>query len=691
MLLEKPSVQTHDPVTKEEAKHVLSTGIWGDAAALKLVVQDSEAASAYAATKEWVAAWPTANSLYQSPFTARYWEGTQVERANIPFFTLATAVNSFVPNVVQELFSEDPPFTIQPKPGTKSAAARANGTLIAYQLEDIGFREEIRLGAMNTALYGTGIWHWGWETFERTRKVFHRKHEPLNIANPLAGLPPTIIEDTDDEIEYEEITEDVDRPFFEHIVNLRHIMVDPSLNVPDIRKAKYVIYRRYMTFEDIEKYRDRPGFNIPSREELLNLFFPPKEEAAVSAGETSFRNSLWDMRSEPRYDDATIDPLNQPLEVLERWDNDRYIMVLQKKAVLCSDENPYGVIPFYSVGWWDVPDAFYGMGLAKTIGSEQRLQQGITNIWVDQASINLNGVYVRIRGKNVPSQPIRISPGKIIDVEDKDGFKPLDRQPAVPEAGQHLALSQSRVEQVSGSNEVSTQGFAGPTGHSNLARTAAGANLIGSGAGNRPADFVDKMAYQVIEPFLYQLHEMNRELMPVKTIRRILDQELQDAYFKQGGDLLELLNSRVSFTIGAGSKMRAKRSMAQALPIMTQYLGSLPVQQALAIAGKKVDVQELIHMMADVAGWQNYNDIIVDMTPQDQQRWQQSQPGAQVQTKVAAQQAMQNQKFQQQQELLDQENTGRAARDVLRKAYEQSASPEEITGEPGGIGFGSQV
>src|SRR5258707_15843758 len=101
MLLEKPTVNVHATIPPDAAKKALATGYWDDAAALQMVIQDAERAEAFESTKQWVMQWPTATALYQSPFTARYWEGTQVERSNIPFYTVATAVESLVPQIVQ--------------------------------------------------------------------------------------------------------------------------------------------------------------------------------------------------------------------------------------------------------------------------------------------------------------------------------------------------------------------------------------------------------------------------------------------------------------------------------------------------------------------------------------------------------------------------------------------------------------
>lgn len=689
-LLEIPPVNVNGPITPDEARYMLRMGKWQDQTVLKLVTQDAIRAENFEATKQWVMHWPTATVLYQSPYTSRYWEGTQTERANVPFYTVATAVNSMVPQVMNGLFYESKPFLAQQRPGTTSNAARAIEALLAYQLEDINFREELRRGCVNAVLFGTGIWKWGWESFTRKRKLYQRPKDELKIPSQIPGLGD-VDYSNDDLIEEVEQEEYVDRPTFEHVVNLRHVLVDPGLNIPDIRKAKYVIHRLYMTWEDLDKLRDRPGFDIPSKEELLELFLPPREPVEQAPGEVTNQNPLWDMRAQARYEDSTVDPFNEPLEVLERWDKDRYVVVLQKKVVLCNDDNPYGEIPFLSVGWWDVPEAFWSMGFAKTIGAEQRLQQGITNLWLDNASLNLNGVYVRVRGKSIPTQSIRISPGKIVDVDNKDDFSVLDRLPAVPEAGEHLTLSAARAEQITGASEFATQGVAGSSGHSNLARSAAGANLMAAGVGSRVSEFVDKIASQVIIPFLYNAHELDRALLPIENLKFILGQELQHEYMKSNGDMIELLNARVKFSILAGAKMQARRAMAQALPILIQFLTNQQTENQLAIQGKKINLIEVLKMMFEVSEWKNFNDVVVDMTPQDQQRWQQMQPAAQNQAKLAGQKELMQQQHENKADLIDQENISRAGREILRQAMEQSASPEAITGEPGGKGFGSNL
>jgi len=690
-LLDQPTHAPSLPITPAQAEHARVTGSWEDDAVLQLVVQDAIKAENFSSTKAWITGWAQSATLFVSPASTICWEGTSVPRANIPFYTVATTVTAVTPQIVNGLFYENPPFIVQAKPGTTADASRAVGEILGFQLEDIKFKRTLRWGIASAALYGTAIWKWGWESYKKKRTIWERSGSNVSIPSGVPGAPDIDIEPDDEDIVSRDIEINVERPFFDHITSPRHVLVDSTLDVPDIREAKFVIHRIYMTYDDLVKMKDQPGWKIPSKAELLQLFMPPRELADPAPQELTAKNPLWDFRAEPRWEDATIDPFNEPLEVLERWDNEKCYVVLQKKLVICNGDNPYGVIPFFSVNFVDVPEAFWGMGLGKLLGAEQRLQQGVTNTSLDNMALNLQGVFTRVRGKSIPTQSIRIAPGRMIDVENKDDIQPLNRTPSIPEAFQHLGLSESRVGQISGVNEMSSQGIAGSSGHSNLARTAAGANLLGAGAGNRPADFVDRLADQVITPFLYNVHEMNRGLLPVKEIKRILNEELQSAYFKNKGDIIELLNAVVKFSILAGAKMSVRRNLAQALPILSSFLQNQFILQQLEGEHKKVDVPELIHMFMEAAEMSDqYYQLIADMSPEEIQRAQANSPAALAQVKLQAAQVQQQQQFAQKQELLDQENTGRAARDVIRHAIETSASPEAIEGEPGSRGFGGE-
>jgi hypothetical protein len=183
--------------------------------------------------------------------------------------------------------------------------------------------------------------------------------------------------------------------------------------------------------------------------------------------------------------------------------------------------------------------------------------------------------------------------------------------------------------------------------------------------------------------------------MPIKVLKTILNDELEHEFLKQEGDILEFLNARVKFSTLAGAKLMARRNMAQALPIMLQYLQSTPVQQGLALVGMKINTEELIRMIFEVSDWRNVNDVIIPMTDEDKKRWEMMQPAAVAQVKgqadLQSKLALQAQKHQNELETLNDRNIARAANDIFRQTIEQSGKQEAVLGEPTGPGFGSNA
>jgi hypothetical protein len=212
------------------------------------------------------------------------------------------------------------------------------------------------------------------------------------------------------------------------------------------------------------------------------------------------------------------------------------------------------------------------------------------------------------------------------------------------------------------------------------------AAALNAAAANRIQALVENFVAQVYEPFLYEMHELNRERLPFSVLRDILGKKLGPAFKINPVDYC---NAEFEFDVLAGSHLAARSQMAQSLAIMVQIFDSPVTMQKLAEVNQKyVDVDELMHMVHDMSGFKNYYDIIKDMTPEMIQR-QKEAAEAPIRAQAQAKAALENQKFQQQQTLLDEGNLAKAGRDVLRKGVEKSADTETVTGQPGGQGFGS--
>ena len=328
------------------------------------------------------------------------------------------------------------------------------------------------------------------------------------------------------------------------------------------------------------------------------------------------------------------------------------------------------------------------MGLGRVIGVEQRVQAGLINACLDLASLIVNPMFVRSRGANIQEQQIRQRIGGIIAV-DGDPQKALTmlEQPNIPaEVVQQIALSASRVEMTSGANQQLTMGAS--TSKGGAMRTGTGAAGMIQATMNRIGGFAEAFVRQVYEPFIYKVHQMNKDKMPITYIKKLLG-EKEGPNFEFDAD--NYLNGPAEFEVLAGSHLAAKSQMAQSLFMMMQLFESQPIMDQLnKISHKKVNVEELMHMIHDISGWKNYYDIIQDLTPEEVQQQQMQGPAALLQAKTNATMQVNDQKFNQKLQTNDAENEARAARDVFRIIAEKSAEPEALMGaEAPSQGLGS--
>jgi len=400
-------------------------------------------------------------------------------------------------------------------------------------------------------------------------------------------------------------------------------LVDPACRIPDITTAGYVIERMYLNYYDLEKladetYFDEQGneqkrYNLPSREEVRGWFEPPVEAPVMpNTAEQANQNTTLVHHAAPRFQASCADPFCEPLEVCERWDNGKVLTVIQRVKLIRNEQNPFGKIPFYSCNWWDMPDAFWGMGLGRVLGQDQRVQQGLINAMLDISSLVVNPTYVRSAGANVPTQQIRQRIGGIIDVQGdvEKAFKLLE-QPRIPaEIFAEIQQSEARAEQTSGANELLTQGSMPSQGRTSMGRTATGAGAMSAAIDNRLGGFVETFIHNVYEPWLYQMHELNCERLPLSTLREILQAEAPAEFDLSAFKEEDYLNAKFRFDVLAGAHMAAKQQMAQSMTLMIQIFEQPPLMEQLQMEGKKVNIEELFHMIHDLSGFKNYYDII---------------------------------------------------------------------------------
>lgn len=681
--LQRRAVEAVGDITSDNMIKDPETGtyMFDDSAALKLVIDDASLADNYINVNQWASGWIDAGVILQSPRQASAFDGGNVAQANVPKFTLSNHISSIVPKIIEGLFYEDPPFLLRPRPGTKQEVTRAKTALFSAQLWDMKFKTQVERGANQMALYGTTIFKWGYLEKKDYVKKYRRSQSPVQLNSTVPTSPIDTPESDDYEMYVDEVR--ISRPWIK-FCDIRTVLVDPGCRVGDIREAKWVIYRDYVTFDDLNAWRDVPGYKIPSEEDLKSFFLsgptvkPDNLTLTIPEGMRGYLQHAL-----PRTYKSSADPQDNPMEILERWDNDKIIVVLAfngQNILLRNEPNPYGKLPFFSANWRDIPDAFYGQGLGLLIGSEQIVEQGITNLALDLLAYGLQPTAVRKKGFNVPTQMTRWKQGGIIDVDDdvEKAFKFLTMPPVPGEAWQFLQSARAAAQETSGANEQVMMGAGSAGVKTTGMRSGTGAAAVIQANASRLDGPSSRLVEQVFVPWLYQMDELNNELLPTSVLRRILGEELGTVY---EGDHIEFRNAKFEYEVLAGAHLGAKKEMAQALPVIIQLLNNPTFVKSVNDGHYQFDAVAIFKAFTDAAGWKFSQDFLRKMTDDEIQKYEANSPSALQAQQAQAQQAMQQAKFKQEQVLEDQRSLGKAGAEVLRSATEHSLNME-AAGQP---------
>lgn len=687
------AIQPAEQITADNTYIDSETGTiqFNDTAAIKLVIDDTERADNYININQWASGWTLSDLLYQSPMsTFNTDNGTDVASSAVPKFMVSNHISSIVPKIMGGIFYEDPCFLLRPSPGTQQPIIQAKTAIFSFQLKAMHFEEEVERGLEQMALLGTAIWKWGYSEYETTIKKYKRYAPKVNAPEGLTQAPIDTPDSDDFEIEF--YPKKVSHPWLK-FCDLRTVLVDPGCRVGDIRQAKWVVYRDYATYQDLDRLRGVDGYNIPDEETLRQMFMRPINPGKPDNISMTIPEGMMGylQHALPRNLAHSADPSRAPLEVLEHWDNEKVIVVVVYNGnyiLIRNEANPYGKLPFFSANWRNIPDCFYGQGLGLLIGSEQIVEQGVTNLALDLLAYCLQPVALRKKGFNAITQNTRWEQGGIIDVEEDvdKAFRFLEMPTPPQEAFAFIQQSQSAGAATSGANEQVVQG-AGHAGISTTGmRSGTGAAAVIQANASRLDGPTGRFVRQVFEPWLHQMDDLDNDLLPTSVIRDVLGEELGNE-FKI--DHIEYRNSQVKYEVLAGSNLGAKKEMAQFLPILIQMFTNPIFLQGIKDAGFKFDAVAIFQAFADAAGWKFSQNFVVPMTDQEKAREQANSPAALQAAQLKNARQMQLDKFENEQNLENQKQLGKAGNEAFRASIEKSTQPGFGIGPDQSQGFGA--
>lgn len=693
-----------------------------DEVALQILLTDVERTEGYLVSRQFIRQWDLGDRLYYAYVAPINWPGTEVPRSALGMPLLATHLFSLLATIVQAFFSGTRPLKIDAREGTSSQTAKANEALIMWELEQCGFKQELVYFIFDLLLYGTGNMWWGFKPLvkKKRKKVWRAKQKApvlgeqrpqqpqpgapgsspntLGALSGLAEAPASAsssalsglaeaseapqaseaaeAQSAEPEMEWGTETDNITWviPWVEYC-HIRHYGVSPGCRRMDVRTSPYAFKRSYLSVEDLDDLRDVDGYqNIPPREVLQALVTPDKEAATPSPMEMgTFQNTInIGKKSQPRWMEATADPLRQGFEVIEYWTPDRVICSLERELCIRNTPHELGEIPSLSCGFQISPDSYYCLGLTHLVGNFQSVMQGVVNLYLDDMSLNLNGMFVTGKGYNSPGQAIWASPGKVVKVDDAQQFKAIDRQPVGADAMGMIEACKSWAAEADGAAEASIQGVM--PAKQGIGRSATGASMMDSGTHTRAEFVIDNIADLVLLPLVKKFMELNFDNLSPEQIKQILGDELGHVYKE---DPVNIQNGNYKVTISAGARLAARKAIAQQWPMIQNLITSPALLQGLQTAGEKLDYARVFREIFESAGYPKEEEFVIKMTPEDIKRMEQMNA-------AMNRQALQQQKIAQetdgQLEIEEAKAGGRALIQTLKHSFEVDAGSEPAFG-----------
>lgn len=624
-----------EPLTYEQQQQILPEDkLWTDQYAISVVKSDWAYAESYRTNAhDW--RYRNANELYLAWVGQRYWDGTRVPRSSIGMYVVFEQVEAMLPKVVSAVTSTSS-YHFQAEMGEEDEAIPdAWKELVTNQLDEVNFREQIQQCIKSMEIYGNGVIEVGWEEYEEENVIFSKKTKPsklVTINHPTAG-PFQIPVGTKDEYSRNIVKEKKGRPYVRY-VSLIDFYVDPACESVVIQEgAGYVIKRVYMSAGKIKSFRGQEGFRIPDDMYLTNLS-RSKSTANQDVSKLStelFRYNMWNPSQ-----DYTSDPAQRKIAVIEYTTPSRKVWWLQggddSQSIIYNKMNKYGMINYFAVPYANVLDRWHGLSIADVAEGEQRLQTAVINARVDELALALHKPMVKRRGVTIPQYQLKVRPGVVLETEDPEGdIRQLEPSNITQQAFIEVEASDRRVQRATGLSDLATLGSPSSGGNS-ANRTATGVNTQVSATQGRITYIVENIESMIIEPAVNFVIKLNRKFMDMQTAANWL--KIDPRFQKL--DPLKVMNTRVSAECRASTKMAAKSSFLQMLPMLAQvWLNPELLQMMAQQTQKTLDVTEFMHMTLDAMNYSPRNPLIIDLSQQQIKALNQPPPGEQLKAQLA--------------------------------------------------------
>lgn len=596
--------------------------------------------------------------LYTGWRQRKTWEGTRIPRASLPVFLVNSQIESTLPQWLDAVMGDDTFFDVQPEPRTSLGQALAVKELIKSQLRDlspdnqfISFREIVRRMKKSDLMHGAGVMEFGWETRPVEKLTLRRETIPRHV--PQMAPDGTTLLVPNGEF-FDRVVPDIERYTIRkpvaQFIPIEDFYIDPNCPSPNVQQAGYCATRALLSISQIKsamggERASEYGFMLPPDDVLKTL--AGYKTTTVGDTDKQYAEAYRGMQYTP-ITDQSVDPNLLRVEVIRYTRKDRVVWLLGRRWCAYNQPNEYGMLNYLNCCGIDMPGRFYGISYSDLLEGDQRVIANILEARLDELAMMIHPPLLRKAGSVTRLAAMRkLRPGVEweVDTEGKvdDAVKWMQMGNITQQAFVEVAQAGIRAQQTTGITDIAAIGTAGQQGNS-ANRTATGIRTQSMATAGRIKYSVANFEDQVLQPFLYIMHDMNKRFSNPYEVMQIIGDDGKLMEF----DPLEVINADVRFNMLGSTKLKTRDAMSSGgLQYVVEGMLNPQILQMAAAQGLKPDFQEFANLIADGIGMP-YKRLYIQMTPQEMQ--QQNQPSPDQMIRMM----MQQQRTQAQSELADQ-------------------------------------
>jgi len=587
------------PLTPKQEQTVYTPDeLWTDDFAVKVAIHDFNAAEAYRTqNQDWK--WRNADELYQAWVVQKFWEGTRIPRASIGVYVAFEQIESMLPKILGAIFGDNPWFQADPIMGTSAEQARQWRNLLLNQLDETRVREIFRRCIKSALIYGNGIMKLSWDVCEYEKASWIPRMQPKQESqmDALAGMQRRF-SGYERVLDKKSIKGIKNAPILDYY-SIKDCYFDPNCSSPQIQDGRYFCTRRLVSVDDLDALREKSEYKIPDKNTLLEWarHKPSTQGDSTKSMAELYRLGFWSPQI-----DQTVDPGGLRIEVIEYITKDRLVWVGNRSKAILNMPNSYGFINYYNAFYTDVLDRPYSMGVCEVVEGEQRLQSSVLNARLDELALSIHRPVKKKRGVSTPQYMLRVRPGQVVEVTDKDDYSLMETENITANAYVEVNASELRVQKTTGQADLYASGVPSSGGNS-ASRTATGIGAQVQASGSRIQYLVENLEDSFITPMLNDLVKLNQMFPPIGT-----------------SEAEAIAMSQVKLSMRASAKMQSRMSLLQTFPLVFQTLANPAFVSQLAAQGVTPNWAELMAVLTDMTGYRNRADLIRPLTPEEKQQ-----------------------------------------------------------------------